>query len=271
MFVIDVPFFNLNHIYNSSQCPRWIKLSESKYIIPFRDKALKIEQRFDISSSENCHLIMNCSEEDFYNIWFDYLDLRTDYLSENYKIKRLCRKLKIPANRGSGIHILHQDSFEAYVFAKLVGFVGYKKAGELMNRIAQAYGIERKQSMREAGRVTWYEWPTPERMLEKLLKEKIKSDNKVKRFLRDLCKAIVSDGYEYTSSDNELFRLFGMHDMTVFPLNGIEEALSKNPHGKPDEFADQYLYNVENKGLAYEYIVHHVMNKPKEANPSGIG
>ena len=53
MFVIEVPYFNLDKIYESYQAPRWIKLKESKYVIPHRDKALKIEQ-------QKTRLIMSC-------------------------------------------------------------------------------------------------------------------------------------------------------------------------------------------------------------------
>ena len=271
MFVIDVPYFNLDQIYNSGQVPRWIKLKEGKYVIPFKDKALKIEQQRDRFNFDKYRLIMSCSADDFYDTWFEYLDLRTDCLDVNMKVKRLGGKFKVPANRGSGIHIIHQDEFEAYVLAKLITFVGYRKAGELMNRIAQTYGIEHNQRMREAGRVVWYEWPTPEILLEKLNKENLKSDNKVKRFLKKLCEAIINDGYDYTCSDNELFRLFGVHDTTVFPLIGIEETLIKNFGEESEEFADWYLGDIENKGLVYMYIVHHILNRPKEVTLYGIG
>ena len=43
MFVIEVPYFNLDQIYNSYIAPRWIKLSDSKYIIIHEDKAVKAE------------------------------------------------------------------------------------------------------------------------------------------------------------------------------------------------------------------------------------
>ena len=76
--------------------------------------------------------------------------------------------------------------------------------------------------------------------------------------------AIVNDNYAYTKSDDKLFRLFGMHDTTVFPLVGIEETLIKNFGEKPEEFADWYLGNIKNKGLVYMYIVHHIKNPPKE-------
>lgn len=266
MFVIDVPYFNLNQIYNSGQVPRWIKLKEGKYVIPFRDKALKIEQQRDRFDFNKHKLIVSCSADDFYDIWFEYLDLRTDCLNVNMKVKHLGGKFKILANRGSGIHIMHQDEFEAYVLAKLIMYVGYRKAGELMNRIAQTYGIEHNQSMREAGRITWYEWPTPEILLEKLNKEKLKPDNKVKRFLKRLCEAIINENYAYTYSDNELFKLFGMHDMSQFPMTRIEDIITKNFKENSEEFADWYFSDIEEKGIVYMYIVHHILNRPKEVN-----
>ena len=89
MFVIEVPFINLDHIYNSGQAPRWIKLKESHYIVPHGDKALKIQQQRDRFDFDRYRLIMNCSEKDFYDIWFNYFDLKTDYLHLNIKTKRL--------------------------------------------------------------------------------------------------------------------------------------------------------------------------------------
>ena len=44
MFVIEVPYIDLDQIYNSGQIFTWIKLKDAKYVIPFKDKALKIEQ-----------------------------------------------------------------------------------------------------------------------------------------------------------------------------------------------------------------------------------
>ena len=268
MFVIEVPYFNLDHIYDSGQVPRWIKLKESKYVVVHKDKALKIEQQRDRFDWTRYRLIMSCSEEDFYNIWFEYFDLRTDCLSENRKVKNLGGKFKVPANRGHGIHVIKQDPFEAYVLAKIVSNAGYEKAFVAMNHIAEVCGVCHKQSMREVGRITWYEWPTPQMILDNF--DKLKKMGKINAWLKKLCEAIVNDGFDITKSDNELFRLFGMHDTKIFPLAGIEEGLAKNFGENPEDFADWYLSNIENKGLVYMYIVHHIINKPKEANPYGI-
>lgn len=261
MFVINVPYFNLDQIYNSLQAPRWIKVRELKYIVIYKEHVLKVEQQKE-------RLIFSCSEEEFYNIWFNYFDLKTDCLIENNKIKRLGGKFKIPANRGNGIHILNQDPFEMYVFSKLVYYVGYTEATKLMNWIACDYGIEHKQSMREVGRVTWYEWPTPERFLEQLNEEEI--TGKVKIFLKKLCNAIVNEDLDITKSDNELFKLLGMHEVNSFPLDGIKDALEKNFGENPEDFADWYLDEIENKGLVYMYILHHISNPPKEKFIYGV-
>lgn len=271
MFVIEVPYINLDQIYNSGQAPRWIKLKEGKYVVPYKDKALKVEQQRDKFDFNKYRLIMNCTEEDFYNIWFDYFDLKTDYFKLNIKTKKLGKKFRVIANRGSGIHILNQDPFEAYIFCRLATFVGFNKASELMNHIAQIYGVEHKQSMREAGRITWYEWPTPEMMLEKLSKEK-ESSGKVKPLLKQICKALVNNDFDIMKSDNELFGLFGLRE-NIFPLVGIKDTIEKNFNCEADEFADWYLDEFEECGLIYMYILHHIMNPPKrikEATSSGI-
>ena len=273
MFVIEIPYFNLDHIYNSGQAPRWIQLNssheKSKYVIPHKDKALKIEQQRDKFDWNKHRLIMSCTEEDFYSTWFEYFDLRMDCMDENAKIKRLGGKFKVPANRGHGIHILNQDTFEAYVLSKIITNAGYEKARVAMNHIAEVCGVCHKQSMREAGRITWYEWPTPEMILEKF--DKLKKMGKINAWLKKLCEAIINDGFDITQSDNELFRLFGTHETNVFPLAGIEDTLAKNFGENPEEFADWYLGDIENKGLVYVYIVHHIINKPEEVISHGLG
>jgi len=271
MFVIEVPYFNLDHIYNSGQAPRWIPLGQSpeksKYVIPHKNKALKIEQQRDRYDFKRHRFTMSCTEEEFYNTWFEYFDLRMDCLAENSKIKKLGGKFKIPANRGHGIHILKQDKFEAYVLSKIITEAGYEKAFYAMNHIAEVCGVKHKQSMREAGQITWYEFPTPEMILKKV--DKLKKMGSINSWLKETCEAIVNDEFDFTKSDNELFRLFCKHEINLFPLTGIEDTLVKNFGDSPEEFTDWYLGEIENKGLVYMYIVHHILNKPKEATSNG--
>lgn len=262
MFTLEVPYFNLDHIYNSGQVPRWIQLKQSPeksiYVIPYKDKALKIQQQRNRFDWTNHRLIMSCTEEDFYNIWFDYLDLKMDCSRENRKIKKLGGKFKVPANHGHGIHLIKQDPFEAFVLSYIVEKVGYEKAKVAMNHIAETCGIKHVQSMREAGKVTWYEWPTPEMILEK--HDKLKRMGSINLWLKSLCESLIKGGH---FAGNDLYMLFVGHDITRFPLDGIENVLVKNFDCEPEEFADWYLNEIENKGLVYMYIVHHILNKPE--------
>ena len=57
-----------------------------------------------------------------------------------------------------------------------------------------------------------------------------------------------------------------MHDVSQFPTTRIEDAIMKNFKENPEEFADWYLGDIEEKGMVYMYIVHHILNRPKEAN-----
>lgn len=254
MFIIEVPYFNLEQIYNSKQAPRWIKLRESKYIVIHGDKAIPVEQKRQ-------RLILGCSEEEFYNTWFNYFDLKTDYCLINDAIKRVNKKFKIPCNRGQGLRILNQDKFEMYVYCKLIQKLGWEKAKEIMNRIATTYGEPHKNSMGDAGKVFWNEWPQPERLLECLNKERITTP--VKTFLQKLCHAIVNDGFDVAQQENELFKLLGLHRFDCFPQYGVEETIRKNFDCNVEDFVTEFLYDSEYKGMAYLYIHHHVKNKPK--------
>lgn len=254
MFIIEVPFFNLDQIYNSKQAPRWLRLKENKYIVINKDKAIAVEQKRQ-------RVVFKCSEEEFFSTWFDYFDLRTNYQVVNSEIKRVNKRFKIPCVRGQGIHILNQDKFEMYVYCKLVQKLGWEKAREMMIRIATTYGIHHKNSMGDAGKVNWYEWPQPERLLEALNKEK--PSTPVKTFLQKLCYAIVYDGFDVTQQNNDLFKLLGLHQLECFPRYGMEETVQKNFDCSVSEFVSDVLDETSYKGMAYMYIHHHINNIPK--------
>lgn len=274
MFVIEIPYFNLDKIYNSGQAPRWIKLRDSKYIIPYKDNVLKIEQQRDKFDFNRYRFMMSCTEDEFCNIWFHYFDIVTDYFELNNEIKKLGGKFKTIANRSAGIHILKQDTFEAYILGKLITNVGFKDAGLIINHIAESCGIKHTQSMREAGRITWYEFPSPMRILENF--DNLYLEGKVRNWLKRLCEAIVYNGFNIgenlmTTSGNELLKLLVLHEVDKFPLIGIKDTLVKNFGENPEEFADWYLNDIENKGLVYMYILYHIMNPPRKVLTYGIG
>lgn len=255
--MIEIPYMNLQQIYDTKQVPRWIKLKENKFVVIHKNKALKIEQNKE-------RFIMNCSEEEFFNIWFDYFDLRTDYKECFFETKRLGKRFKIAANKGKGIHIINQDKFESYVFSKIVTQVGYEKASKAINHIAEVCGVEHKQSMREAGRITWYEFPTPEMILSNY--DKLKRMGNINEWLKCICMLITEKGFDFIikNSEIELFHLLGLHNVDKFPSNEIKEVLERNFKCDIEDFADIYLDEIKNKGMVYMYILHHILNPSKE-------
>lgn len=259
MFVIEVPYFDLNSTYNSKQVPRWIKLHNYKYLVPYKDKTVIVEQNKD-------KIIFKCTAEEFYNLWFNYFDLETDYSQLNYKIQRANKKYKVVSRRGKGIHILNQDPFECYIYCKLVEFVGYDKAKHLLLRIAQLYGIEHYSTF-DGVKGTWYQFPTHLELYNALKKEKgrIKDFNKLKRFLYKLCKNIITGEFDvFEDGTSKLFKVLGNHELNVLPLVGIEGNLEKNFKCSIEEVENKYLNDiVELKGLFYLYVLHHKNNPPK--------
>ena len=187
MFIIEVPFMNLDQIYNSGQCFRWIKLRDGKYAIPYGDKVLKVEQ-------QKQRFIMSCTDEEFYNIWYEYFDMGTDYMNVNYKTRDISEEFRVMANRGSGIRILKQDLFEIIVSFMLATATNIPNIKRMIEQIAQKCGVPHKQSLRECGQLKWYEFPNEIQILEK--QNKLADDFGLKRKenVLKLCQDIV-DGW----------------------------------------------------------------------------
>ena len=87
MYVIEILYLDLDQIYKSGQVFRWIKLKDGKYIVINKDKTVKVEQK-------KTRFIFDCSEEDFYNVWWKYFDLQTDYSIPNYSIGSIGKEEK---------------------------------------------------------------------------------------------------------------------------------------------------------------------------------
>ena len=280
MFVIEVPYINLDQIYESGQVFSWIKLRDSKYVIPFGNQALKIEQQKE-------RLIMSCTDEQFYNIWYNYFDMGTDYLAINCSVKRIDEYMKICANRGSGVRILRQDLFEMIITFALATATNIPRIKAMVESISKVCGIEHKQSMREAGRITWYEFPTPQSILENQDKLDQCKLGYRKDIIIGLCQDIVDgwlDLYElsqmsYEDAKEYLMQfsgigpkvadcicLYGLHHTQAFPIDThIEQILEREYDCDYETFAEWYLDDLKGcEGIIQQYMFYNELNPPKE-------
>lgn len=280
MFVIEVPYIDLDQIYNSGQIFTWIKLKDAKYVIPFKDKALKIEQA-------KGRLIMSCNEEQFYETWYQYFDLGTDYCDVNFKAKRISQEMRICANRGNGIHIVKQDLFETIITFCLATATNIPRIKWMVQSLKENFGIKHVQHMREAGKITWYEFPTYEAILaNQNLLDNCKLGYR-KDVIVNICKDI-DNGWLDLASLSELsyeeakeylmqfegigpkvadcICLYGLHHLQAFPVDThIEQMLERDYGCDCEVFKDWYLSDMKGyEGIVQQYMFYNEMNPPME-------
>ena len=280
MYVLKIPYMDLDQIYSSGQVFRWIKLRDSKYVIPFRDQALKVEQQKE-------KLIMSCTDEQFYNIWYNYFDINTDYFAINFSVKRIDEYMKICANRGSGVRILRQDLFEMIITFALATATNIPRIKNMVESISRVCGIKHKQSMREVGQVVWYEFPSVEAILSKQDKLDQCKLGYRKDIIIELCQDIVDgwldleelsqmsykDAKEYLMQFNgigpkvaDCICLYGLHHIQAFPVDThIEQILEREYDCDYETFSGWYLNELKGyEGIVQQYMFYNELTPPKE-------
>lgn len=279
MYVLEIPYMDLDQIYNSGQVFRWIRLRESKYVVPLRDKALKVEQQKN-------RIMFDCTEDAFFEIWWNYFDLQTDYSIPFYAIRRTSDDNKIAANRAKGIHILNQDLFEV-IIACCLGLPFSNETVEIqrqrMFEISKRIGAKHKQAMREDGQFVWYEFPTPKKLLENI--DDI-SDVLGKNYdlIFDLCDSIecgwfdidllkdlsTSDAKEYlqqfgiNKQKSNAICLYGLHKLDSFPVDRCIKTIIKDNDMNLKEYYNEFISGDQivddNKGILRMYLWYDKLN-----------
>lgn len=255
MYIIEVPFMDLDKIYRSGQSLRWIKITDGKYIIPYKNKAVKVEQKKQ-------RFIFDCSENDFFEIWWNYFDMCNDYSAFFNTIRQMDDMVKIAANRAKGVHVLKQDFFESLITSvirlKLSGF--YDVEG-IIDTLTRKTGVKHVQSMGDAGKVTWFEFPEPEKLLKKQNCITNEDLGGLKDLIIDLCKCIV-EGWidadavkgmpvndsihylmDYVDSDIAIDTVSNLGAMSIFPMDNYWVITWAKMHGFNDlrEFSEWYF------------------------------
>ena len=106
---VTINNMDLSQIADSGQCFRWKALKEGSYEVIAFDRYLKIEQK-------GSDFFLDCSKEEWKDIWFSYFDMDTDYESIGRRIEESDDAYLMQAyQHGSGIRILKQDLWETIV------------------------------------------------------------------------------------------------------------------------------------------------------------
>ena len=236
MFVISVPYFDIDQTYMlyGNQL-NWLKVSPKNYMGGGGGGGGGVSQQGpgDMDNTRD-RFMFHCSEEDFFDVWFDYFDFRTDY-QDLFKKNEKLGKSKF---QSSGIHLVNRPLVESLICS----FLAHKFSNFDCRSFSEKYGVKHKNSFRSLGTQTWYEFPDVE-----TLKTIFRNDKETLDFLESIewLEQITSyssrDMFEFLKDmdfDNNLIQklmLFGYHRFDVFPR---------------DDFLDVYLseeYRISRK------------------------
>lgn len=226
MFIIQIPYLSLDQTFKSGQHLRWIKINDDKFIIINGSKIVKVSQNRD-------RFCFDCTEAEFYDTWYDYFDIGTDYLLYNYRINNVDEDFVIESsNRGKGIRIIKQNIFEVTV-ASVIDYLfdgDTKRVDCAINNICFYCGKKHKNSIRDAGKIIWNEFPSVEQVLNKADKWMPMFSKSHASILYNICDYILNNGYkklplylrhmfgnDYISSS---IKLYALHKLNYMPLNG---------------------------------------------------
>lgn len=280
MFYIKIPFLHLENILNSNQMIRWIKVADNKYIIQDGSDVVKVTE------NTSNRFLFDCSEDKFFSKWFYYFDIKNDYLKIN-NIARSVSEIKIAANRNKGMRIVRPSMFEVIIYSCIKSLFSVDKTRDAVNYIAMTCGIRHSKSFRESGKINWWEFPTPEMVLEK--KELL--DNRrlyhQKSNILAICEDIIdgwfdleylkllsyNEAYDYLIQFDYLndwavkyicFVSLGFNDIFLYD-NHIAKFLKKINLNNLDEFKEWYIDAdaEEYSGMLSMYIWNNEVFPPK--------
>ena len=280
MFIIDVPYLDLNQIYMLNQSFSWKKISDNKFKIILKDKAIIAEQNHE-------HLVLTCTEEEFYNYWFKYFDLQKDYLASHSKIRAIDPYLKFCCDRAEGVRVLHQDLFEVIVTSVLFSELNPMRTKECVDFVRETCGIKHKSAIGGLGQHTWYEFPTPSEIIQFQNELCLGNLNDKANLIIEIANSIndgwlnedelkamvyneaISELSQFINNKNAIDRicLFGLHLFESFPKDmSINQVLLSKYQMDYAEFDMWYLDDTIDRGLVHQYLYYTKINPETKGN-----
>lgn len=260
MYVITVPTLNLETVYRSCQSFRWRRLAgmnPKRFFIINGDHAAKVEQFND-------RLAVSCDDPTFYDVWFNYFDLSTDYADLNFRARQMTGEVRELAMRYSGLHLLNQDPWEALITSQLWFKASPQKVRLMVEAMCNASGKERSTRLHGVGSITWHEFPSPQELMTDLdVVERVAGERRMRR-VQSVCEAVLEDGVDpwaltvmsYEDAREELTwimqekeadrALLWMGFKGAFPVNDYVEGLATWDYECDDveEFKEWHMHDL---------------------------
>lgn len=255
--------FDLAQTLDCGQAFRWTE-KDGVWTACVKSKVLKIKEVED-------KIKLDCSQEDFENIWENYFDLKTDYQKIREELSALSPVLKQAADFAPGIHILSQDPWEALCSFIISQNNNIPRIKGIIAKLCENFG----ENLGET-----YSFPTAETIAKLSVDDlaPIKSGFRAK-YILSAATAIANNEINieklYTMPLDEARKelmtikgvgpkvadcvlLYGFHRTSCFPLDvWMKRAMETLfPENSPEDFG-------ENAGIAQQYIFHYSRMNPK--------
>ena len=230
-----------------------------------------------VYQDENNDLVLDCTEQEFCDIWFDYFDFNTDYKKSREVLSALHPALKEAAEFAGGIRILKQEPFEALCSFIISQCNNITRIKGIVERLCAMFGDEL-----EFEGERFYSFPPAERLagLQAADLAPLRCGYRAP-YIIDAAAAVASGALELdrlaaedgTAAKKELLKLngvgekvancvvlFGLYHMEAFPIDvWIRRALKE--HFPPD-FDPASLGDCA--GLAQQYIFYYARSHGNE-------
>ncbi len=149
--------FNLRHTFESGQCFRWSRQDDGSYTGVVKGRVLNVAYAAD----KQALTINNSNMDDFYNIWCDYFDLRTDYGAIKKKLSGVDEIMAKAVSYGYGLRLLRQDFWETLVSFIISANNRIPSIINIISNISKNYGDMITSGYPDGG---YFAFPQPERL-----------------------------------------------------------------------------------------------------------
>jgi N-glycosylase/DNA lyase len=274
--VENVRDFNPVHIFECGQSFRWIKEKDGSYTGVARGRVV------NINFIEDKLIINNSNFEDFKDIWYEYLDLCTDYS----EIKALLAKddhMKEAIKFGYGIRLLRQDIWETLISFIISANNMIPRIMKTVAAISKVYGDE----LHYNGQV-YYSFPSVEKLAgseveeldfckggfrckyivnsSRMVREGEVNLNTIKDMPTDMARSELTKFQGVGNKVADCTLLFSGTKRDVFPIDVwikrvMEELYFKREASFKEiqEFAADYF--GEHTGIAQQYLFYYAREK----------
>ena len=262
--------FNIKDIMECGQAFRYECLGEGYYDTVAYGKRLRVKQK-------NRVVTLDCSEEEFHQVWHSYFDMSGDYMMMQKELIDIDKRLAKYIERKPGIRLLRQEKFEMLMTFIISQNKSMPQIKQLVARISEKYGTELKDA-----KGIFHTFPTPEQLASvteedfRALKVGYRATYLLDAVDKVLSGAVNLEKMEGLSTEelrtslltikgvgrkvSDCVLLFGYHRMDVFPLDVWMKRAVSALYFEGEKVSDKkMLAMAEEKfgrlsGIAQQYI-----------------